>query len=76
MSFYISCYHKNPKSEIFQHDTWYYSGGINSIYFIPRVCKNANNILILQREKLKLCIIQVDKSVKTVNENTFICVFS
>jgi len=76
MSLYISCNHKYPKSESFQHDTCYYSGGINSIYFLPKVCINANIILILQREKLKFCTIQVDKFVNIVNQNTFACVFS
>jgi hypothetical protein len=75
MSFYISCNHKYPKSENFQHDTWYYSGGINSIYFLPKGCENANNTLILQREKLKLCTTQFDKFVNIVNENTLTCVF-
>jgi len=44
--------------------------------FFPRFVKMQKSILILQREKLKLCTIQVDKFVNFVNESTFTCVFS
>jgi len=46
------------------------------IYFLPTVCKNADNILILHERSSNYALYNSTKFVNIENENTFTYVFS